>query len=650
MEEPGKDNFSDLFDSGVDYLKNKDYSAALDKFTQAIDDRNPRLNKVFNLIGTAYFEQGRYEEAITNHKKSIEVKEDNAKAHYNLGVDYFHVADYDSAIRSFNRAIEIAPKDVDSYNFLGSTYYYKRDYVEAIKFYEKVTQIDPKPFHAFRNWGLALRELHQAEEAVLKFKKAISIKDDFMLAYFDLGYSLEILGYYDESLENYKKVIESSDTPVQKAFAQHNIGNIYWKIGDVPLCRAEYQKACVLYQQLIDEGSQNVECYIYYGSILKDVFGDLERSEQVFTLALEIDPNNVKILIGLGNLYEAKDNDWMSLTKFRQAATILSRITATDEEVVSNLAYTKAKLLDYAEAEALLLQQKKKKDSGSINLHLAFLYGEQDQHEKVFEHLKKAFRYEPCNINLRYRLAEVSLKLKRLEAAEQELKKIELVSPHHVSNLVSLANLYLMLAESDDEDHYQTAERYLTKAINLISRDYTIGYVKNSDLSNIYYKRGFARIKIQSSKNDGRFLLLKASNDFKKSVKLDPLNNASHRALAKLRSIRPLLKKNFIEKIGQVLIIMMSLFVFVFTQVLFGIRKQYWLYDDYYLELPTLEPHHYGLFTFGSLILLIAGLYLPQIIKLKVAGIELEKNSIEQAPHITMKSITLESPNLGVKT
>lgn len=38
----------------------------------------------------------------------------------------------------------------------------------------------------------------------------------------------------------------------------------------------------------------------------------------------------------------------------------------------------------------------------------------------------------------------------------------------------------------------------------------------------------------------------------------------------------------------------------------------------------------YALLSFGSLMFMVAGLYLPQILKLKVAGIELEKSTIDQ--------------------
>jgi hypothetical protein len=34
--------------------------------------------------------------------------------------------------------------------------------------------------------------------------------------------------------------------------------------------------------------------------------------------------------------------------------------------------------------------------------------------------------------------------------------------------------------------------------------------------------------------------------------------------------------------------------------------------------------------TFGSLVLAVAGLFLPELLKLKVAGVELEKSPVEQ--------------------
>jgi hypothetical protein len=65
-------------------------------------------------------------------------------------------------------------------------------------------------------------------------------------------------------------------------------------------------------------------------------------------------------------------------------------------------------------------------------------------------------------------------------------------------------------------------------------------------------------------------------------------------------------------------ILAMSAFVFVLVQISF-LRKG--MFHDLAFYVPV---------TFGSIILMIAGFYLPRLLKLKVAGIELEKSSVDQ--------------------
>jgi len=70
--------------------------------------------------------------------------------------------------------------------------------------------------------------------------------------------------------------------------------------------------------------------------------------------------------------------------------------------------------------------------------------------------------------------------------------------------------------------------------------------------------------------------------------------------------------------VGQGTILFVSGFVFLLTQISFLVTGK--LSDPRY-DVPV---------TFGSIILMIAGFYLPRLLKLKVAGIELEKSSVDQ--------------------
>ena len=53
---------------------------------------------------------------------------------------------------------------------------------------------------------------------------------------------------------------------------------------------------------------------------------------------------------------------------------------------------------------------------------------------------------------------------------------------------------------------------------------------------------------------------------------------------------------------------------------------------NFFIGTPgkPIEIGYYVLLTFGSLMFILAGLSLTQLLKLKVAGIELEKSAVEQ--------------------
>ena len=60
-----------------------------------------------------------------------ESKED-ADTYYNRGNDFVKETRYDEAISDFTRAIEINPKHADAYYDRGVVYYYKKDYQKAL--------------------------------------------------------------------------------------------------------------------------------------------------------------------------------------------------------------------------------------------------------------------------------------------------------------------------------------------------------------------------------------------------------------------------------------------------------------------------------------------------------------------------------------
>ena len=61
--------------------------------------------EVPNILGAIYAGLGKYEDAIINYKKAIDIKPDYAEIHYNLGNAFFNLDNYEDAIISYNNAI-----------------------------------------------------------------------------------------------------------------------------------------------------------------------------------------------------------------------------------------------------------------------------------------------------------------------------------------------------------------------------------------------------------------------------------------------------------------------------------------------------------------------------------------------------------------
>jgi hypothetical protein len=142
---------------------------------------------------------------------------------------------------------------------------------------------------------------------------------------------------------------------------------------------------------------------------------------------------------------------------------------------------------------------------------------------------------------------------------------------------------------------------------------------------------GYARAKLAEASgplpNVG--LLRNARKDFRECRRLDPDHHKAGRALERLDKLIPTRPQSVLEHGGRLLVAFLCVIVFglVVGSVFFG-----WPADDLDAGVDT------SVLVFGSLLFLMAGLYLPQVLKLKVAGIELEKSAPEQ---VTTTAITI---------
>jgi tetratricopeptide (TPR) repeat protein len=145
---------------------------------------------------------------------------DTAEWHYNQGVDLQEQGRYDEAIEEYNKAIELNPEFVEAYQKRGGIYNAeKNEFDKAIADFDKAIKLDPEFALAYTGRGMAYAFKHEFDKAIADFDKAIKL-DPGAVNYFVRGCVYAEVGESNKAISDLEKCIELSKDPEMTAVAQ----------------------------------------------------------------------------------------------------------------------------------------------------------------------------------------------------------------------------------------------------------------------------------------------------------------------------------------------------------------------------------------------------------------------------------------------
>ena len=271
---------------GTSLYREGKYEEAIEQFNKAIE-LDSEISGPYRGLGGAYLELKDYEKAIENFEKSLSINPNSPNTYNGLGEVHYQIGDYDKAIEYFKEAINIDSNYDKAYIGLGLTYYYSlRKYKEAEEKFNEALEINPNNFQAYTWLGLMYLDLgkndiSKIEEARLIFEKSRGINQDYWQTYFGLGQYNYIKGNYNEALDFLSEVEEVHGFDFRSKLLQ---ARVLTKLD-------EYEKAEEIFEQLKEYKESPYYCmlYIVKGMVELDK-EDIESSKNNYDIALDVNP------------------------------------------------------------------------------------------------------------------------------------------------------------------------------------------------------------------------------------------------------------------------------------------------------------------------------------------------------------------------
>ena len=661
------DNADAWNEFGRAHLKLDRCEAAIEAFRKAAT-LAPNEPVYFRNCGLALKQAKRFDEAIQYFAQTIAIDAHHAAAYHDWGNLLYEQKRYAEAEEKLALAVAQEP-DNDTFQYsLGSVLASQERYAEACRHYEASLKI--KPSYDAHDWfGIALVALGKYPEGIQQYQKAIALNDRLPYAYYDWGNAVLDQKRYNEALQFFEKAVAADES---YPYSYHNIAYILERQGRYRAAREVWSKARDVYERGRAQKKYflGADDFQYYGTLVQDVFGDLSLAEDSYQEGLKLQPGHNGILTNLTSLYlELKEKSadeskgewhWKAREAYRAGLESLAAgsearvgkkmidpvadtaagpgaVAATTvlggdaERTLNQMGQLHIKLGEYSKAEECFLAALKGKRAdrahhpkveenfGEIHAGLGVVYSRKEDYKKAAEQFQLALAIDIDNLTLRSNLAEMYLKLKLIDKAESEYKQILDITPDHVEALIGLGEVYTALGEDGDPEMYELAISHFTQGIDKANGEYCSKRLKAKELAAVLYSRAYARVKSfeTSTLKSNDDALREAAKDFRHCYARDHTYVKAKRAAEKIeKRLSRFSPETLSERVGPIVISILSLWIFVFTQVGFFMKV---ISQGYYLS-----------FSFGALIFMVAGFYLPQILKLKVAGIELEKSSVNQ--------------------
>jgi tetratricopeptide (TPR) repeat protein len=221
---------------------------ALEYYHQATN-LSPHNAQLFDEWGQVYYILGDQEKALEKYQYSLSLDQEYDQTYLLLGGMYLNEKELDKAAQAYSRALELSPAIAEAHSALGYIYSQQGKLQEAVEENLKVLELAPNDYASHKNLALLYQQLGRADEAVAEAQIALRLAP------------------------------EGDKANLETFIAQLRPG-----------------------QPITTSDEELIQTYLYEGQTYLNE-KDFERAEEVYTKALELNPNIIQAHSALGYIY-----------------------------------------------------------------------------------------------------------------------------------------------------------------------------------------------------------------------------------------------------------------------------------------------------------------------------------------------------------
>lgn len=283
--------------------------AQYDKFIR----QNPghaQLADAYNNRGACWFQVGRYDSAIPDFDKALELRPAYAEAYGNRANARYKTEDYPGAIDDASKALELSPQLHSARKTRGMAYHAVKDLDKSLEDFDALIAANPTA-DAYNGRAAIRNDLHDFDGAIEDCNESLRIRPGYVLALMNRATAFDNAFKYDEAISDFNEILKDDKRNVQALSGR----------GAANLKKGEKYRALDDYSEIV-KLSGSAEAYYMRGMAFHGV-NDFDKAINDYSKA-------IGLKAGFTEAYGARADSYAMLKNYDAAINDYTTAIASD--------------------------------------------------------------------------------------------------------------------------------------------------------------------------------------------------------------------------------------------------------------------------------------------------------------------------------